>query len=164
MFSMKSATPPSTPDAPARTRGRRAELPDPATTFTLSRPPGWGSQVNHAALALSAACFVAPQIILYPAVLISMPAAVFVISRIATKAAHETSDRFRLRRWASKHLGVQLDTDDAIQLLDGGATATHAATLHGHHFHVSAIEAQAPAVSAIKGADGAPGNPVPVVA
>lgn len=170
MFSMKLATPSSTPSAPTHTRGRRAEHPDPATTFTPSRPPGWGSQANHAALALAAACFVAPQLILYPAALISMPAAVFVVSGIAARAAHKTSNRSRLRRWASKHLGVQLGADDALQLLGGGAAAGVRSTLHGDHLHVAAIDAEAPTAPAAAGepgkgaADDPTVNPVPIVA
>lgn len=137
MFSQNAATTPSTPGRLAPNRGRRREQLNPSQAFMPLRPAGWGTQLNHAALAITAAILFAPQIALDPTAIVALAAGAYFTSGAAARIFHRHNNPSRLRHWARKHHGLQITTSDAIALLGGGATATHSAALHGDHLHLT---------------------------
>jgi hypothetical protein len=139
MFSRKAATQSSTLTQLAPTRGRRREHLTPGQAFIPLRPLGWGAQLNHAVLTLTAAVLFAPQVVLHPAALLALPVGAYFISGAIARIVHRHNNPARLRRWARKYRGAQISTADAVTLLGGGATATHAAALHGDHLHLTPI-------------------------
>lgn len=168
MFSKNAATQASTQSQLAPNRGRRREHLTPSQAFIPLRPLGWGAQLNHAALTLTAAILFAPQVILHPAAMLALPVGAYFISGAIARIVHRHNNPARLRRWARKYQGIQVTTADAVTLLAGGATGTHAATLHGDHLHLAPIEGPTRLVRAEGDSSEAPArpqaNPVPSVA
>lgn len=162
MSSENTATESSTHNGRRAEHGRRKERPDSAQTFTPEAPLGWGTQLNYSALTLTAAVFVAPQILLYPAALAALPLAAFFTSGVAARNLNRRANTARLRTWARKHHGLQLSSKEARDLLVGGTTGTHQATLHGTHLHLAPVREPVVAQE-VPAIPGIPGNPVPAI-